>query len=79
MQLGLSLARWENEGQWHGYAYSIARNYARLEDRNNAFRVGSGVQSAFGTVDLDTYLNFTSIISAQTYVTMIYYSALGCR
>ena len=38
MQLDLSLARWENEGQWHGYAYSIARNYARLEDRNNAFR-----------------------------------------
>jgi len=38
MQLDLALARWENEGQWHGYAYSIARNYARLEDSNNAFR-----------------------------------------
>jgi len=37
MQLDLSLARWENEGQWHGHSYSIARNYARLEDMNNAF------------------------------------------
>jgi TolB-like protein/Tfp pilus assembly protein PilF len=37
MQLDLSLARWENEGRWHGYAYSIARHYARLDDRNNAF------------------------------------------
>jgi hypothetical protein len=37
MQLDLSLARWKNEGQWHGHSYSIARNYARLEDMNNAF------------------------------------------
>lgn len=37
MNLDLSLARWENEGQWHGHAYSIARNYARLEDINKAF------------------------------------------
>jgi TolB-like protein len=36
-QLDLSLARWESDGRWHGYAYSIARNYARLDDRNNAF------------------------------------------
>ena len=36
-QLGLSLARWENDGPWHGYAYSIARNYARLGDQDNAF------------------------------------------
>ncbi len=36
-QLDLSLARWENDAQWHGYAYSIARNYARLGDRDNAF------------------------------------------
>ena len=35
--LDLSLARWESDGRWHGYAYSIARNYARLGDRNNAF------------------------------------------
>ena len=36
-QLDLSLERWESDGRWHGYAYSIARNYARLGDRNNAF------------------------------------------
>jgi len=36
-QLDLSLERWEGDGRWHGYAYSIARNYARLGDRNNAF------------------------------------------
>ena len=35
-QLDLALARWENDGRWHGYAFSIARNYARLEDTNNA-------------------------------------------
>jgi tetratricopeptide (TPR) repeat protein len=29
-QLDLSLARWESDARWHGYAYSIARNYARL-------------------------------------------------
>jgi tetratricopeptide (TPR) repeat protein len=36
-RLDLSLARWESDGPWHGYAYSIARNYARLGDRDNAF------------------------------------------
>ncbi len=36
-QLELSQARWKSE-PWHGYAYSIARNYARLGDKDNAFR-----------------------------------------
>lgn len=35
--LDLSLARWQRDGEWHGYAYSIARNYARLGDKDNAF------------------------------------------
>lgn len=36
-QIDISLARWESDGQWHGYAYNIARNFARLGDRDNAF------------------------------------------
>jgi TolB-like protein len=36
-RLDLSLARWESDGPWHGYAYSVARNYARLGDTDNAF------------------------------------------
>ncbi|MFN2453327.1 MAG: winged helix-turn-helix domain-containing tetratricopeptide repeat protein [Pyrinomonadaceae bacterium] len=35
--LDLSLAEWEAEGPWHGYAYYIARNFARLGDKENAF------------------------------------------
>ena len=37
-QLELTLARWKSDGQWHGLAYSIARNYARLGDPDNAFQ-----------------------------------------
>jgi TolB-like protein/Tfp pilus assembly protein PilF len=35
--LDLSLAEWEAEGPWHGYAYYIARNFARRGDKENAF------------------------------------------
>ncbi|HJX92911.1 MAG TPA: winged helix-turn-helix domain-containing protein [Pyrinomonadaceae bacterium] len=36
-QLDLSLERWKTDEQWHAYAYSVARNYARLDDKDNAF------------------------------------------
>jgi TolB-like protein len=36
-QLDLSLERWKTDGRWHAYAYSVARNYARLDDKDNAF------------------------------------------
>jgi len=32
----LCLAQWERDGPWHGSAYYIASNYARLSDRENA-------------------------------------------
>jgi tetratricopeptide (TPR) repeat protein len=32
----LCLAEWERNGPWHGYAYYIASNYARLGDCENA-------------------------------------------
>ena len=32
----LCLAQWERDGPWHGNAYYIASNYARLGDRENA-------------------------------------------
>jgi hypothetical protein len=34
--LALSLADWEQSGPWHGSAYHIATNYARLGDLENA-------------------------------------------
>jgi len=69
-QLDLSLARWESDGRWHGYAYSIARNYARLGDRDNAFLWLEEAYSAHSGLLIWTpvELHFDSLRSDPRYI-----------
>ena len=69
-QLELSLDRWENDGRWHGYAYSIARNYARLDDKTNAFRWLDEAYKAHSGLLIWTSieLHFNNLRSDQRYL-----------
>ena len=68
--LDLSLARWESNGRWHGYAYSIARNYARLGDRDNAFLWLEEAYTAHSGLLIWTHieLHFDSLRSDPRYI-----------
>jgi hypothetical protein len=67
--LDLSLARWERDGQWHGYAYSIARNYARLGDRDNAFLWLEEAYQAHSGLLIWAPIDSTLIACVQTHAT----------
>jgi TolB-like protein len=68
--LDLSLARWENDGQWHGYAYTVARDYARLGDQDNAFRWLETAYTAHSGLLIWTpiELHFDSLRSDSRYI-----------
>jgi hypothetical protein len=69
-QLDLLLERWKTDKQWHGYAYSLARNYARLGDRDNAFLWLEKAYTAHSGMLIWTpiELHFDSLRSDQRYI-----------
>ena len=71
--LDLSLAEWEAEGPWHGYAYYIARNFARLGDKENAFvwlERAYEMQSGM-LIWLNIELNFDGLRSDPRFVDLV--------
>jgi TolB-like protein len=72
-QLELTLARWESDEQWHGFAYSIARSYARLDDPNNAFQWLDKAYAAHSGLLIWTpiELHFDNLRSDPRYIDLI--------